>query len=47
MNLSSSEVKQAQEKLRDEGIYRGKIDGVLGPETKQALQQFQQKMVCR
>jgi peptidoglycan hydrolase-like protein with peptidoglycan-binding domain len=43
MNLPSGEIKRAQEQLRDQGLYNGKIDGVMGPETKQALQQFQQK----
>lgn len=41
--INRSEVRQAQEQLRDQGLYHGKIDGALGPETKQALQQFQQK----
>jgi peptidoglycan hydrolase-like protein with peptidoglycan-binding domain len=36
-------IRQAQEQLRDQGLYHGQIDGILGPETKQALQQFQQK----
>jgi peptidoglycan hydrolase-like protein with peptidoglycan-binding domain len=43
MRLSSSEIKQAQQQLRDQGLYHGAIDGVFGPETKQALGQFQQK----
>ena len=43
VNLPGSEIKGAQEQLRDQGLYHGKIDGVLGPETKQALQQSQQK----
>ncbi|MBV8099627.1 MAG: peptidoglycan-binding protein [Verrucomicrobia bacterium] len=43
MNLPGSEIKQAQQQLRDQGLYNGKIDGVMGPQTKQALQQFQQK----
>ena len=43
VNASKNEVRQAQEQLRDQGLYRGRIDGVLGPETKQALQHFQQK----
>ncbi|HEY3909592.1 MAG TPA: peptidoglycan-binding protein [Stellaceae bacterium] len=38
-----SEVRQAQEKLRGEGIYHGRIDGMMGPETQQALRQYQQK----
>src|SRR5215469_1680411 len=43
VNLSSTEIKQAQEQLRDQGLYHDTIDGVLGPATKQALRQFQQK----
>jgi peptidoglycan hydrolase-like protein with peptidoglycan-binding domain len=43
VNLPSSEIKRAQEHLRDQGLYHGRIDGALGRETKQALQQFQQK----
>jgi peptidoglycan hydrolase-like protein with peptidoglycan-binding domain len=41
--MSRDEVKQAQQKLKAEGLYNGQIDGIDGPETKQALQQFQQK----
>jgi peptidoglycan hydrolase-like protein with peptidoglycan-binding domain len=40
---SQQEIRQVQEQLQGQGLYHGKIDGVLGPETKQALQQFQQK----
>jgi peptidoglycan hydrolase-like protein with peptidoglycan-binding domain len=43
VNAPRNEVRQAQEQLRNEGLYRGRIDGVLGRETQQALQQFQQK----
>src|SRR6516164_9569350 len=43
VNLSSTEIKQAQEQLRDQGLYHDTIDGGLGPATKQALRQFQQK----
>jgi peptidoglycan hydrolase-like protein with peptidoglycan-binding domain len=43
VNLPSIEIKRAQEKLLGQGLYHGRIDGILGPETKQALQQFQQK----
>jgi len=42
-NPSSNEVRQAQQQLRDQGLYRGPIDGVMGRETKQALGQFQKK----
>jgi peptidoglycan hydrolase-like protein with peptidoglycan-binding domain len=43
VNAPRNEIRQAQGQLRDQGLYHGRIDGVLGPETKQALQQFQQK----
>jgi peptidoglycan hydrolase-like protein with peptidoglycan-binding domain len=43
VNAPRNEVRQAQEQLRDQGLYHGRIDGILGPETKQPLQQFQQK----
>ena len=39
--LSQSEVRQAQQQLRDHGLYHGTIDGIVGPETKHAIQQFQ------
>lgn len=41
--VSRNAVKQAQQKLQSEGLYKGQIDGIEGPETKQALEQFQQK----
>lgn len=40
---TSSEIRQAQEKLQDEGLYHGKVDGQMGPETQQALRQYQEK----
>src|SRR5580700_9279097 len=33
--------RQAQLELRNMGLYNGSLDGVLGPETKRALDQFQ------
>lgn len=36
-------VKQAQTELQREGLYKGKIDGIVGPKTKQALTAFQQR----
>jgi peptidoglycan hydrolase-like protein with peptidoglycan-binding domain len=40
---SPATVQQAQRRLRDDGLYHGSIDGVLGPQTKQALRKFQKK----
>ena len=34
-------VRDAQSELQREGLYRGPIDGVLGPETKQAIAAYQ------
>jgi peptidoglycan hydrolase-like protein with peptidoglycan-binding domain len=42
-SLSRSEIRQAQQQLRAQGICRCRADGVLGPQTKQALLRFQQK----
>ena len=38
-----AEIMQAQEKLKSEHLYQGAVDGVLGPETEQALKGYQQK----
>lgn len=37
----NSNVAAAQDKLAQEGFYRGQIDGVLGPETRHAIVRFQ------
>jgi len=42
-NVSGGEVRQAQQKLQQDHLYRGTIDGRVGPEMQQALQQYQQK----
>ena len=34
-------VKDAQNELQREGLYRGPVDGILGPETKQAIAAYQ------
>ncbi|HKW54852.1 MAG TPA: peptidoglycan-binding domain-containing protein [Stellaceae bacterium] len=34
-------VRDAQRELQREGLYRGPLDGVLGPETKQAIAAYQ------
>jgi peptidoglycan hydrolase-like protein with peptidoglycan-binding domain len=40
---ASNEVRQAQQKLAAAGDYKGKVDGLEGPLTHQALVAFQQK----
>jgi peptidoglycan hydrolase-like protein with peptidoglycan-binding domain len=34
-------VKWAQAELQREGLYRGPVDGIMGPDTQQALAQYQ------
>jgi hypothetical protein len=40
---STDQVKQAQRRLREAGFYTGSIDGVLGPNTAEALRRYQAK----
>ena len=42
-NVSKDEIRQIQEALNQKGFKAGPADGVLGPETKNALKEFQQK----
>ena len=41
--LSRADMQQVQEKLRGDGLYHGRIDGMSGPGTQQALRTFQRK----
>ena len=41
--LSSEQVKQAQTKLKDIGLYDGPIDGIYGRKTTKAVSDFQAK----
>ena len=43
VNLSESQIKQAQEQLKSAGLYKGTADGKMGTDTKQAVSEFQQK----
>ncbi len=43
LNLSQNQLKQVQEQLKTAGLYKGKADGRMGSETRQAIQQFQQQ----
>ena len=40
--LRKDAIRWAQVELRDGGFYKGSLDGILGPDTKRALGQFQQ-----
>jgi peptidoglycan hydrolase-like protein with peptidoglycan-binding domain len=40
-SLSKDDVRQAQLELRNMGLYKGSLDGVVGPESKRGLEQFQ------
>jgi peptidoglycan hydrolase-like protein with peptidoglycan-binding domain len=42
-HLSQDQVKQVQQHLKSSGLYKGEVDGEIGPETKQAISQFQQQ----
>src|SRR3954469_23501049 len=43
VNLSESQIERVQQHLKSAGLYRGAVDGEMGPETKQAVAQFQQQ----
>ena len=36
-------IKQAQTELRNEGLYSARVDGILGPKTRDALKTYQQR----
>jgi peptidoglycan hydrolase-like protein with peptidoglycan-binding domain len=42
-NISQDEVRQAQQQLQAQGLYRGPIDGKVGPEMQRALARFQRQ----
>ena len=39
--FSDNEVRSVQAALRRMGLYPGQVDGILGPDTKQAIEQYQ------
>ena len=39
--LSRDDVRQAQHRLKTKGLYDGRIDGVIGPQTREALRRYQ------
>jgi hypothetical protein len=42
-SVAPNQVKEAQQRLQDEGLYKAKIDGIVGPQTRGALRQYQQR----
>jgi|SRR5579864_3603619 len=40
---SASKVKEAQQALQQAGLYKGKVDGKFGPQTKAAVKEFQKE----
>ena len=40
--LHPGDIKKVQEGLRDKGYYRGQVDGVLGPQTRAGIRQYQE-----
>ena len=43
VNLSEPEIREVQRVLIDRGFFHGRVDGVFGPETREALISFQRK----
>ena len=41
--LTTSQNKQVQTKLKNWGYYKGNVDGIYGPKTKEAVKYFQRK----
>ncbi|HEV2265285.1 MAG TPA: peptidoglycan-binding domain-containing protein [Stellaceae bacterium] len=40
---SATKVKEAQQALQEAGLYKGKVDGKFGPQTKAAVKEFQKE----
>lgn len=41
--LTTSQNRQVQQKLKNWGYYKGSVDGIYGPKTKEAVKYFQRK----
>ncbi len=39
--LQQGDVKKLQESLRDKGYYSGQVDGLIGPQTREGIRQYQ------
>jgi peptidoglycan hydrolase-like protein with peptidoglycan-binding domain len=42
-DLSSEQIRELQEALKDKGADPGPVDGIVGPKTKQAIRDFQEE----
>ena len=40
---SQADVQRAQQALKDQGLYRGQVDGKMGPQTRNAIAQYQRQ----
>jgi peptidoglycan hydrolase-like protein with peptidoglycan-binding domain len=40
--LNRGDIKKVQETLRDKGYYTGEVDGIIGPQTRAGIRQYQQ-----
>jgi hypothetical protein len=43
MHMSRAEISDVQQKLQADNLYRGKVDGMLGPETRRAIADYQKQ----
>jgi len=41
-HATKMQVRDVQQKLKDQNLYNGDIDGLIGPQTRSAIKQFQQ-----
>lgn len=42
-SVQGEQARQLQQKLKEQGLYNGPIDGILGPQSRRALEQFQEQ----
>jgi peptidoglycan hydrolase-like protein with peptidoglycan-binding domain len=43
IHMSRAEIQDVQQKLQADNLYHGKIDGMLGPETRRAVTEYQKQ----